>query len=79
MIDDITYSKLSAYDSALHTAKFADYSHISNFDFKKMLEIFYGKEWPKKTSPSVFSCGHCKLKELKKIAEEYYDYERRTE
>lgn len=77
MITKEQYEKLSKYDRPLECAYKANYAHIAPNEMRHVLEIYYGPEWDKQVPKQVFSCSHCKLKELKKIGEEYYEYERR--
>ena len=78
MITKEQYEKLAPYERPLECAYKADYAHIAPNDMRKVLEIYYGADWDKQVPKQVFSCGHCKLKELKKIGKEYFDYEHIT-
>jgi len=71
------YEKLVEFDRPLQCAYRAHYASISTYDFKRMLEIYYGPDWQHKTSRSVLTCGHCKLQELQKIGKEYFDFEQK--
>lgn len=69
------YDKLQEFDRPLMTAYRAGYVHIAPSDLRKVLEIYYGPDWKDKVPKQVFSCSHCKLEQLKKIATEYFKYE----
>lgn len=75
MITKEQYDKLQEFDRPLMTAYRAGYAHIAPSDLRKVLKIYYGEDWDKCVPKNVFSCSHCKLKELTKIATEYFNYE----
>lgn len=74
IIDDEMFTKLSKFDRALTTAYKSGYARIGNLDMKEIFLIYYGPDWESKVSRSVFSCGNCKLNELKKIGKDYVEY-----
>lgn len=75
MITQEQYDKLQEFDRPLMTAYRAGYAHIAPSDLRKVLKIYYGEDWDKCVPKNVFSCSHCKLQELTKIATEYFNYE----
>ena len=75
MITKEQYDKLIPFDKALGCAYRANYVHIDPMSMRKVLEIYYGPDWKNQVPKQVFSCSHCKLQELKKIAGEYFNYE----
>lgn len=63
--------KLAAVEKHLHTAKYASFLRLdaeSNKILQEAYEAFYGI--PLKQSQKT--CSECKLKWVKKLAEEYY-------
>ena len=75
MITEERYNNLIPFDKALGCAYHANYAYIAPNDLRKVLEIYYGPDWKNKVPKQVFSCSHCKLQELKKIAGDYFNYE----
>ena len=75
MITKEQYEQLLPYDKPLGCAYRANYAHIAPNDMRRVLEIYYGPDWANQVPKQVMSCGHCKLKELKKIGGEYFNYE----
>lgn len=75
MITEEQYEKLTQYDKPLGCAYRANYAHIDPMSMRKVLEIYYGPDWKDKVPRQVFSCSHCKLEQLKKIAGDYFNYE----
>ena len=75
MITEEQYEKLIPFDKQLGCAYRANYAHIAPNDLRKVLEIYYGPDWKNQVSKQVFSCSHCKLEQLKKIAGDYFNYE----
>lgn len=75
MITKEQYEKLIPFDKPLGCAYRAGYAHIDPMSMRKVLEIYYGPDWKDKVPKQVFSCSHCKLEQLKKIATEYFKYE----
>lgn len=68
-----TLNRLSQFEDVLYTAKKANYARISHADMTSLLQIYYGDDWMHKTSRSVLTCSSCKLREIIKIATEYFD------
>ena len=75
MITEEQYEKLIQFDKPLGCAYRAGYAHIDPMSMRKVLEIYYGSDWKNKVPKQVFSCSHCKLEQLKKIAGDYFNYE----
>ena len=75
MITEEQYKNLIPYDKPLGCVYRANYVHIDPMSLRKVLKIYYGEDWDKCVPKNVFSCSHCKLKELTKIATEYFNYE----
>ena len=76
-MDRDTVESLKPYERTLDTAYRLGYANIILSDFKRMLSIYYKTPedhlvQDKKISPSVFSCGRCRLNALKAIAKEYF-------
>ena len=75
MITEEQYKNLIPYDKPLGCVYRANYVHIDPMSLRKVLEIYYGPDWKNQVPKQVFSCSHCKLEQLKKIAGEYFNYE----
>ena len=75
MITKEQYEKLIQFDKALGCVYRANYVHIDPLSMRKVLEIYYGPDWKNQVPKQVFSCSHCKLEQLKKIAGDYFSYE----
>lgn len=62
---------LKPYERALTTSR-SGYARITAADLSKVLEIYYGSDWQRSVPRNVLSCAYCKIRELKKIADEYF-------
>lgn len=76
-MDKATVEALKPYERTLDTAFRLGYANIILADFKRMLSIYHKTPedrliQERKVSPSVFSCGRCRLNALKAIAKEYF-------
>lgn len=68
------HDKLSVYEREMMTAYYSDYVRITYTDLIKMLTIYYGPDYKRKVSPSISSCGSCRLGAVKAIAKDYFDF-----
>lgn len=64
-------TNLSKYENILRQAQ-ANYARVSPRELKEILTMYYGEDYKDKVPKAVLSCGHCKIKELKKIGEDYF-------
>lgn len=76
-MDRATVEALKPYERTLDTAYRLGYANIILSDFRRMLSIYHNTPedhliQDHKVSPSVFSCGRCRLNALKAIAKEYF-------
>lgn len=75
-LSDKQYQELKFIkDRLLYSWRTNSYSLAFNTVIKVM-EITYGKQWRDKVPSSFATCGTCKLREIKKIAQMIIDYER---
>ena len=66
------YKSLKPYEHYLEQAK-KDYMRVPSPDFNALAEI-YKEHFGKALTPSERTCGHCQLKALKRLAEDYYKF-----
>lgn len=74
MITETQYNQLIKYEHDMSNCLYASTLRITHTDFCHMLEIYYGPSYRKMVSPSVFSCGTCKMGAVNVIAREYFYY-----
>lgn len=61
------YEALLPFEAEFRYAKTSQCCILPHIKFLKALEIIYGKNWNTKISPSIPTCGYCKLKMMVEI------------
>lgn len=69
------YNLLLPYRKCFETAVKSNYATLSRDEFNTIVMIYYDNYPEQKLSKSAYNCAKCKLKELKKIGKEYFDFE----
>lgn len=75
MINELKYNKLEAFRNIFTTAVKSNYAHITRHEFHTLVDIYYDNNAEQVLSKSAFNCPKCKLKEIKKIAKEFFAFE----
>lgn len=67
------YEKLKEWENVLINAKEHNFIHLSSGEFAKIAEI-YNEVFETAITKREMNCNMCRLKALKKLAEEYVTY-----
>lgn len=67
------YDALKRFERDFRNSRQGFYRMCSR-DFNELLEIFYGPTYKALVPKGTFSCSYCKLKEVKKIGDEWFAY-----
>lgn len=66
------YKRLKPYENYLEQAR-KDYMRVPSRDFNVIAGI-YEEHFGKGLTPSERTCGHCQLRALKRLAEDYFKF-----
>lgn len=69
------YNRIKPFETPLRTTIKSNYAYITKSDFDTLMNIFYDNEADKHISKSAYNCTKCKLKELKRVATEYFAFQ----
>lgn len=79
MINELKYNQLEAFRTVFNTTVKSNYAHITRQEFHTLVDIYYDNHAEQVISKSAFNCPKCKLKEIKKIAKEFFEFEKSIE
>lgn len=63
---------LKAYEKHLNTAKYANFIRLMPNESKELCEL-YEKHFGKPLTKAELNCGSCKLKAIKRLADDYFN------
>lgn len=67
------FDTLSKYDTALYTSRRSNFARMTLREFEEVCVVFT-EIFKRDVTNQEKSCGHCKLKIMKQLAEEYFKY-----
>lgn len=71
-INKTSYGKLKKYETIFLCVTKSNYAHCTRQEYMEIIDAYYATSALKAPAMSAYNCSRCKLKELKKIATEYF-------